>query len=47
MSVLEKVLSLAAAGTMLVSGAINKGAPQNDADGNLFLEPAVDGVGDL
>ena len=37
MSVLEKVLSLAAAGTMLVSGAINKGAPQNDADGNLFL----------
>ncbi len=37
MSVLEKVLSLAAAGTMLVSGAINKGAPQNNADGNLFL----------
>ena len=37
MSVLEKVLSLAAAGTMLVSGAINKGAPQNDAGGNLFL----------
>jgi len=37
MSVLEKVLSLAAAGTMLVTGAINKGAPQNDANGNLFL----------
>jgi D-alanyl-D-alanine carboxypeptidase len=37
MSVLNKILSLAAAGTMMVSGAINKGAPQNDADGNLFL----------
>ena len=37
MSVLGKILSLAAAGTMMVSGAVNKGAPQNDADGNLFL----------
>ena len=37
MSVLNKILSLAAAGTMMVSGAINKGAPQNDAGGNLFL----------
>lgn len=36
-SVLGKLISLAAAGTMMVSGAINKGAPQNDADGNLFL----------
>ena len=32
-----KLISLAAAGTMVVSGAVNKGAPQNDADGNLFL----------
>ena len=37
MSVLTKILSMATAGTMLVSGAINKAAPQNDADGNLFL----------
>ena len=36
-SVLGKLISLAAAGTMMVSGAVNKGAPQNDADGNLFL----------
>ena len=36
-SVLGKLISLAAAGTMMVSGAINKGAPQNDAEGNLFL----------
>ena len=37
MSVLNKILSLATAGTMIVSGAINKAAPQNDAEGNLFL----------
>ena len=37
MSVLNKILSLAAAGTMMVSGALNRAAPQNDADGNLFL----------
>lgn len=37
MSVLSKILSLAAAGTMLVSGAVNRGAPHNDAAGNLFL----------
>ena len=36
-SVLGKLISLAAAGTMMVSGAVNKGAPQNDAEGNLFL----------
>ena len=37
MSVLNKILSLAAAGTMMVSGALNRAAPQNDAGGNLFL----------
>ena len=37
MTDLSRILSLVAAGTMMVSGAINKGAPQNDAGGNLFL----------
>ena len=37
MSVLTKLLALLTAGTMLVSGAIYEAAPQNDADGLLFL----------
>ena len=37
MPVLSKLLSLLAAGTMLVSGTIYEAAPQNDADGLLFL----------
>lgn len=37
MPVFTKLLSLLAAGTMLVSGTIYEAAPQNDADGLLFL----------
>ncbi|MDO4483162.1 MAG: hypothetical protein Q4C54_01635 [Clostridia bacterium] len=31
------LLSLAAAGTMMISGTINDAAPHNDVNGNLFL----------
>ena len=37
-SLLEQLLSLAAAGTMMVSTALNAAAPQNDIDGLLFLQ---------
>ena len=37
MDLLTKMLSLAAAGSMLVSGALNRAAPQHDPSGNLFL----------
>lgn len=37
MSLLTRVLSMAAAGSMMLSGALNTAAPQNDADGTLFL----------
>ena len=37
MSAFGKILSLLAAGSMMVSGAINAAAPQHDADGLLFL----------
>ena len=37
-SLLEQLLSLAAAGTMMVSSALNAAAPQNDINGLLFLQ---------
>jgi len=37
-SVLEQLLSLAAAGTMLISSSLTAAAPQNDVDGLLFLQ---------
>ena len=37
MSVLTRLLSLAAAGSMTVSGALNAAAPQHDINGPLFL----------
>ncbi len=37
MSVFTKVLSLLAAGQLMISGAIYEAAPQHDADGLLFL----------
>lgn len=36
-SLLTSLASLAAAGTMLLSGAVESAAPQNDMDGTLFL----------
>lgn len=36
-SVLQTLLSLAAAGTMMVSTSLDAAAPQNDIDGTLFL----------
>ncbi len=36
--VLEQLLSLAAAGTMLISSSLTAAAPQNDVDGLLFLQ---------
>lgn len=36
-SILQSMASLAAAGTMLLSSAVDAAAPQNDADGLLFL----------
>jgi len=35
---LAQLLSLAAAGTMMISTGLNAGAPQNDIDGTLFLQ---------
>ena len=35
---LSQLLSLAAAGTMMISTGLNAGAPQNDIDGTLFLQ---------
>lgn len=35
---LEQLLSLAAAGTMLISSSLTAAAPQNDVDGLLFLQ---------
>ncbi len=37
MGLLEKMLSLLAAGTMVLSGALDEAAPQHNADGTLFL----------
>ena len=37
MSLLETLASMAVAGTMLVSSALDAAAPQNDIDGTLFL----------
>ena len=37
-NLLEQLLSLAAAGTMMVSSALYDAAPQNDIDGLLFLQ---------
>ena len=37
MSLLQDLLSLVAAGTLMVSGTLNTAAPQHDASGNLFL----------
>lgn len=37
-NVLEQLLSLAAAGTMLISSSLTAAAPQNDVDGLLFLQ---------
>lgn len=37
-TVLEQLLSLAAAGTMMISSALNTAAPQNDINGLLFLQ---------
>ena len=37
MSAFGKILSLLAAGSMMVSGTLNAAAPQHDADGLLFL----------
>ena len=34
---LTTLTSLAAAGTMMLSGALDDAAPQNDVDGTLFL----------
>ena len=36
-SILTTLLSLAAAGTMMVSAPLDAAAPQHDIDGNLFL----------
>lgn len=36
-SILQGLLSLAAAGTMMLSAPLDKAAPQNDIDGTLFL----------
>ncbi len=38
MTWIERLLSLGAAGTMMVSGALNDAAPQNNVDGLLFLQ---------
>ena len=35
---LTQLLSLAAAGTMMISNGLNAGAPQNDINGTLFLQ---------
>ena len=35
---LEQLLSLAAAGVMMISTSLNAAAPQNDIDGTLFLQ---------
>ena len=35
---LEQLLSLAAAGAMMISTSLNAAAPQNDIDGTLFLQ---------
>ena len=37
-TVLEQLLALAAAGTMLISSSLTAAAPQNDVDGLLFLQ---------
>lgn len=37
-NLLEQLLSLAAAGTMMISSSLNAAAPQNDIDGLLFLQ---------
>ena len=37
MDLLTKVVSILAAGTMVLSGALKEAAPQHDADGLLFL----------
>lgn len=37
-SLLEQVLSLAAAGTIMISSSLNAAAPQNDINGLLFLQ---------
>ena len=37
-SMLEQLLSLAAAGTMMISSALNTAAPHNDVNGLLFLQ---------
>ena len=37
MSTISRILSLLTAGSMMVSGALNTAAPQNDVDGPLFL----------
>ena len=37
-SLLEQLLSLAAAGTMMISSALDTAAPQNDVDGLLYLQ---------
>ena len=37
MSLLQDLLSLVAAGTLMVSGTLNTAAPQHDVSGNLFL----------
>ena len=37
MSVMTEMLSLLAAGSLMVSGALDAAAPQNDIDGTLFL----------
>lgn len=37
-NLLEQLMSLAAAGTMMISSSLNAAAPQNDIDGLLFLQ---------
>ncbi len=37
-NLLEQLLTLAAAGTMMISSSLNAAAPQNDIDGLLFLQ---------
>ena len=37
-TLLEQLLALATAGTMMISSALNTAAPQNDINGLLFLQ---------